>query len=215
MWVTIRAIFFPSGSINFQVNECGLVVASELHTLKAWHWKECHFSCCKIALCAAHLTGARRKYVFFFFGGMRLIERWDDLQGDWCAGHKWKYIVCNKCRKGNGKPVFGKVEKTIVGGRGGWKEKGHNIQMADWDLASWVGEKVTETNGFLCRVWLRGCTKPEIMCWYLLGAAWRRLIIISGPKTVEKPFTSLPAALSSPYMSWLCQSKHTILLPLQ
>lgn len=31
----------------------------------------------------------------------------------------------------------GMEEKKILGGRGGgWKEKGHNIQMADWDLAS-------------------------------------------------------------------------------
>ena len=102
------------------------------------------------------------------------------------------------CLDTNGNTQYAtNAEKTALGkvlwdGRGGkWKERGHNIQMADWDLDPWVGEKVTETNGFLCRVWLRGCTKPEIMCWYLLGAAWRRLIIISGSKTAEKALTSL------------------------
>lgn len=123
---------------------------------------------------------------------------------------KRKYTVCYKCRKCNGKPVFGKVlwdgRKKNLGGK--WKEKDYNIQMADWDLASWDGEKVTETNGFLRLVWLRGCTKPEIMCWYLLGAAWRWLILISGPRHSQEA-VHLSAALSSPYMSGLVMSEET------
>lgn len=104
--------------------------------------------------------------------------------------------------QGNGKVVWGEVMRMELPERGGvgglqkkWKQKrGQNIQMADWDLVSWVWEKVTETNGFLCLVWLRGCTKPEIMCWYLQRAAWRWLIIISGPKTVLKSF-ALPLSV--------------------
>lgn len=152
-----------------------------------------------------------RKYVF---GGTKLIERRGDIQGRLLPGHKWKYTVCNtyaekvivrRCLERS----CGMEENKIWGENG---KRGHNIQMADWDLASWVVEKVTETNGFLCLVWLRGCIKPEIMCWYLLGAAWRWLIIIGRPETAEKPLTSLQHSARPTCPVWLCLEKRAHLL---
>lgn len=156
-------------------NVCNLVVASQLRMLKAWHWRECHSSNCKITLCAIHLDECMRGEICLWRDDADRMVR-DDIQGDCCPDTNGNTQYATNAGKGNGKAVFGKV---LWDGRkkdlweGGWKERDHNIQMADWDLAPWVGEKVTETNGFLCLVWLRGCTKPEIMCWYLLGAAWR------------------------------------------
>lgn len=67
--------------------------------------QDCLVRCTSYAM---HLLGEcmMRKYVF---GGMKLMERWEDTQGDCWPDMTWNTQYATNERKVNGKAVFGRV----------------------------------------------------------------------------------------------------------
>lgn len=78
-----------------------------------------------------------------------LIELQDDIQtqmGNTLSAQRMQKMV-RQCLEWS----CGMDKEKSLGRK--WSKRGeHSIRITDWDLAPQLGEKVTETNGFLCLV---------------------------------------------------------------